>query len=357
MRILHTADIHLRGEKDERWEALRKIIDLARDKKVSVVAISGDLFDRGVDAEKLRPQIRKLFSGIDFKIVLIPGNHDSESYRKGLHFGENIIIIDDPEKPLVIDDKDENVRIWGMPFQDLEREVMARRLQSLSHRFESGSTDILLYHGELLDSFYSRSDFGDEGKRKYMPVKLSFFRDLKVDYVLAGHFHARFSVWRLEQGGYFIYPGSPVSITRRETGVRKVNIFEIGREPQEHPLDTSCFERLEVRLDPFSGEKPDEKIRSAIDTALPHAKILLTVAGYINSDREGMTEKDLIGTIKKLGGNRLVDPEFEFRDIGRLLENSLFRSFEDKLRQSELDPEDAGRVREVAIRAMMEAGQ
>jgi exonuclease SbcD len=70
--------------------------------------------------------------------------------------------------------------------------------------------NILLCHGELLDAFFSRTCFGAEGEGRYMPFKLSYFDDLNIDYVLAGHFHSRFDVWQLKNGGYFVYPGSPI---------------------------------------------------------------------------------------------------------------------------------------------------
>ena len=78
MKILHTADIHLRGDKDERWEALQKLIENGKENKVSIFAICGDLFDKDVDAESLRPKIRELFSNTGFKVLIIPGNHDKD---------------------------------------------------------------------------------------------------------------------------------------------------------------------------------------------------------------------------------------------------------------------------------------
>ena len=87
MKILHTADIHLREYKDERWEALQKLIEVGRQNEVEIFTICGDLFDRGVDAENLRPQIREVFSKTGFKVLIIPGNHDSDSYKSGMYFG------------------------------------------------------------------------------------------------------------------------------------------------------------------------------------------------------------------------------------------------------------------------------
>jgi len=210
MKILHTADIHLKEYEDERWKALQKLIEIGKKENVEIFAISGDLFNKDIDAENLRPKIRELFSHNGFQIVLIPGNHDSDSYKSGMYFGENTTILTDLEDCFEY----KGARIYGIPFEPIGGEEILYKLHSLRDKFtpDKKKKNILLYHGELLDAFFSRKDFGDEGWERYMPVKLSYFKDLNVDYVLAGHFHSNFQVRRLANGGYFVYPGSPLSL-------------------------------------------------------------------------------------------------------------------------------------------------
>ncbi|MGA2573201.1 MAG: metallophosphoesterase [Candidatus Methanomethylicaceae archaeon] len=57
MKVLHTADIHLRTYADDRWATLKKILEVGKEEKIDVLAISGDLFDASVSAENLRPKI------------------------------------------------------------------------------------------------------------------------------------------------------------------------------------------------------------------------------------------------------------------------------------------------------------
>ncbi len=45
MKILHTADLHLRSENDERWAALTAVVDIGKKQKADVLVIAGDLFD------------------------------------------------------------------------------------------------------------------------------------------------------------------------------------------------------------------------------------------------------------------------------------------------------------------------
>jgi len=350
MKILHTADIHLREYGDGRWKTLQTLIETGKKEKIELFVISGDLFDKGIDAEILRPKIREIFSNNGFKIVLIPGNHDSESYKDGLYFGEDTIILTALDKPFEYN----NIRIWGLPFEPIEEEKILDSLHSIADKLTLDKKNILLYHGELIDALFSRKDFGEEGEDRYMPVKLSYFKDLNIDYVLAGHFHSRFDVWELDNGGYFVYPGSPISITKRETGQRKVNIFEIGRPPKEYCLDTPHFEEVIVRFDPFIRKNPVEVVKEHLEIIHPEASIILTIKGYINSEKIKMSETEVVKQIREIIKGKSVEEHFEFRDIHAILEDDLFKSFIKKLEQSNYDDEKRKQLRDMAIKAMVE---
>ncbi|MCK4385983.1 MAG: metallophosphoesterase [candidate division Zixibacteria bacterium] len=353
MKILHTADIHLKGYEDERWKVLQKLIEIGKKEKIEIFVISGDLFDKGIDAENLRPKIREVFSNTGFKIILIPGNHDSDSYTKGMYFGEDTEILTDLHNPFLYKD----VRIWGIPFEPAKAEDILRKLQSLADKLTTDKKDILLYHGELLDAFFSRHDFGEEGEERYMPVKTSYFKDLSIDYVLAGHFHSRFEVWELDSGKYFVYPGSPISITKRETGQRKVNIFEIGKPPKEYLLDTPHFEEVVIEFDPFEDVNPIEVVRRRFERLQAEATAILTVKGFVNGAAIGASETDLVRQIEQIAADRCVDKRWdcEFKDIGLILEDDLFKNFIRKLEQTDCEEEKKKQMRHMAIQAMMQA--
>jgi len=351
MRILHTADIHLREYEDDRWKTLKKLIEIGQEKEVEIFIVSGDLFDKGIDSETLRPRIREIFSNNGFKIILIPGNHDRESYKSGMYFGEDTIILRDLNEPFEYKD----LMIWGLPFEPIEGEKIPNKLRSLANNLTTDKKNILLYHGELLDAFFSRKDFGEEGEGRYMPVKLSYFKDLNVDYVLAGHFHSKFDMWKLEKGGYFVYPGSPISITKREIGQRKVNIFEVGKPPEEYTLNTPHFEEVVIEFDPFGEENPVEIVKEHLQGVHPKASIILTIKGYINSEKIKMSESGLVRQIREITRRKSVEEHLEFRDIHTILEDDLFKSFIKKLEQSDYDEKKKKQMRDIAIRAMMRA--
>jgi len=351
MKILHTADIHLKEYEDDRWKTLQRLIEIGKKEGVEIFVISGDLFDKGIDANTLRPKIRGIFSNNGFKIILIPGNHDSESYKSGMYFGEDVFVLTDLNDPFEYKD----LMIWGLPFEPIEGEKILNKLHSLANNLATDKRNILLYHGELLDAFFSRKDFGKEGEGRYMPVKLSYFKDLNVDYVLAGHFHSKFDMWKLENGGYFVYPGSPISITKREIGQRKVNIFEVGKPPKEYSLDAPHFEEVVIEFDPFVEKNPVEIVKKHLEGVHSEASIILTIKGYINSEKIKISESDLVRQIREITKRKSVEEHLEFRDIHTIFEDDLFKSFMKKLEQIDYDEEKKKQLCDLTIKAMMEA--
>jgi len=350
MKILHTADIHIQKYNDERWKALDYLIKLARTKKVNVVVISGDLFNSDTDANKLRTKIRDLFSKAECQVLIIPGNHDAKSYPEGIFFGDQVTIVRDFQTPVKIDD----AVFWGFPYEDLKDEEILRRLHEASNLAVEDASHILLIHGELLDTVGFWENYGEEGHRRYFPIKLDYFHSLNWDYVLAGHFHTNFDVHQFSPKKYFVYPGSPVSVTKREIAPRKVNLFEVGKAPKAHVLETAYYEPLEINLDPFIKIDPVSLIQDTIHQLPRHARLLLSVNGYFDSRKLGKTEEELSKSIKTAASKRCDFLELGFRDIHNILEDDLFIMFEKKLRKLELDPAVKDEVRYFTIKAMME---
>src|SRR6056297_401052 len=80
-RILHCSDLHLvcTGEaKEYGLSVLREILDIARDESVSLILMSGDLFDSRRDFETLLPEVDSLLGEKldNVPMLLLPGNHE-----------------------------------------------------------------------------------------------------------------------------------------------------------------------------------------------------------------------------------------------------------------------------------------
>ncbi len=348
MKILHTADLHLTDEAPERWEALEELAGLARDHRVSALVVVGDLFDRHVEAEKLRGRLRSVFGGGDFRTVILPGNHDYKAYMSGLYFGENVTVLNSWEEPLRFD----SFILWGLPYERLSGEHLVQRLQEMAVRMDPAENNLLLYHGELLDAYFSRQELGDEGEQRYMPAKLSYFEPLPLKYVLAGHFHSRYMTWHLPGGGLFIYPGSPVAVTARETGRRVANLVSPDQSPIEISLNSFHYETLRIELDPFAQEDPISILEERLKGLHPSAKVVLTVRGLFNSARLGINETELAEGIKEIAKSRCTaEPTFEFHDVQHVMEDDLFKQFNSRLDVEEYPPELKEQIKEMVISA------
>lgn len=357
MKVLHTADLHIRKKGDERWQALEKVIGLCTTYKVDVLVIAGDMFDKGIDGESLRPHVRKLFEESSFTTLILPGNHDYEVFESGRYWGSNVQVINDYIKPY----KTKDVNFWGLPYEELREEEVLERLYDINERMDDEKTNILIFHGELTDTYQWLKGFGDEGNKRYMPVKKAYFKDTKIKYVLAGHFHTNFDVIELPTGGYFVYPGSPVSVTSKELGKRKVNLFEVGKAPKEVTLDTFCYEYIQIDLDPFSEKDPvkyvDEQIKTFLNTSGHNCKITVQVKGYIDSSRHAITESDFnehLSKIQEKYGPVISAIYNEIQDLSYIFNNDLFREFTKRLQEKGFDNDEKKEITEYVIKAMME---
>lgn len=342
--------MHLRATGDERWSALEKVLEIARAHRVSLIVIAGDFFSRQLDAHLLKVPLRKLMQSVDCPVVILPGNHDVLALSAGDDYGENVTVMASHETHLDIGD----VRLFGLPFEKIVGERVLERLLSIKSRIRPAASNILLYHGELLDLSYSGKSFGDEERSGYMPVRLSFFDNLGLDYVLAGHFHSNFEAVRYS-GGYFVYPGSPVSVTKKETGIRKVNLFEVGEPPRAEIVNSFHYRDVDVYLNPFSMKDPLETIERETRGSHPDARIQLTVSGFVDLEMLGKTEKEFSAAVRSRLSSRVDLVSAQWRDISSVRRNGLFIRFLEKL-EAAGQPEGVKReLRRLAMESMMEA--
>jgi exonuclease SbcD len=352
MKILHTADIHLKSVGDERWKALERVLSVGVENGVSLVAISGDLFDHEIGADNLKAPLRTLFQKYNLGIVIIPGNHDGTAIGTGDFFGSNVSLLTVPGQYVDVDD----ARVFGLPFDREGGEKTLNQIFSLRDSLREDGTNVLLFHGELVDMMFSRDNYGEEEETGYMPVKLSYFAGLGIDYVLAGHFHSNFNIHTYD-GGFFVYPGSPVSLSKKEIGVRKVNIFEAGSPPSEVALDTPYFEPVPVILDPFTGENPLDVIRDAIAAAATRARLSVTIGGFVDLGALGMSESDFAIAVETLRTAQTDSISHDWSDVSRVFEDGLFDRSTDKVDTKEMNGDQKARVRRLIVQAMMEASR
>jgi len=350
MRILHTAYLHLQSASDVRWSALESVVAQASNLQADALTIAGDLFDRDVDAHELRAALREVFERFEGTVILIAGNHDAKGIREGDHFGENVKVITSIECPVDVDD----VRFVGIPFAEGDVEATLVRLHEAGRQIRREATNVLLFHGELLHIAPGASAFGDEDGRDYMPVQLSSFESLGFDYVLAGHFHSTQRV--LDVGkGYFVYPGSPVSITRKETGKRRACLVEMGSAPEAVELETRHFKTVDIHAQPERSAELIATIEGSLRDLDPLATAILTVSGLVNLREIALTEELFAEALKRIAAefNAIVG-ESKWRDVGEVIDTELFRKLEAKLAAGDFGDEERSEIREMLLASLME---
>ncbi len=340
-KILHTADLHLQQVDDERWQALLTILKTAQEQQVDAVTIAGDLFNQDVRSHQLRDKLRTVFSQQNYKIIILPGNHDARSFESGLFFGDNVTIITD-QKILV---KLNQTTISGLPFEPVSASKLGVKLDKLNQKLDPNQTNLVLFHGELTDLFFSSSDFGDEGQQRYMPLKLSLLTKTRIDYLLAGHFHSRSHIkrlpnQRLEQGGYFVYPGSPVAITTKETGPRSVTIIKTGQAPEPKQLETAYYQSINIQLTPDSAKQKITALENQLQQLPTQATGLITVTGFFNQNQVQTTEAELkqkLDQLAKQYHSQLTADGFQAKDITRIVNSGLYQAVMQQIAKTEFD--------------------
>ena len=58
------------------------VLDKAEALKADVLVISGDMFDKHVEAQRLKTALRAMFEAHSTPVVILPGNHDQKGLER-----------------------------------------------------------------------------------------------------------------------------------------------------------------------------------------------------------------------------------------------------------------------------------
>ncbi len=252
MRLLHTSDWHL-GRSFHREDMLGAqaafvdhLVDTVASENVDAVVIAGDIYDRAlppVDAVQLCNEALRRLTGLDVRIVIISGNHDS---AQRLGFGSDLMeaagvhLRTDPAsigEPVMLEDRHGPLACYGIPYTEpgLVRQrwelgershtaalghAMSRVRDDLATR-PAGTRSVVAAHafvtgGEASDSERDIS-VGGVGN-----VPASVFAG--ADYAALGHLHGRQAIADTVR-----YCGSPLAYSFSEEHQRKGSwLVDIG---------------------------------------------------------------------------------------------------------------------------------
>jgi DNA repair exonuclease SbcCD nuclease subunit len=341
--------VHLSRKNPRTLEALQDVLNLARKNKVDLLTISGDLFESEEDAEVLRPELRtRVFSGNDFEIIVIPGNHDSEAYRKNLDFGSDLRVLTKVPFDVI---KKEKVAIIGVPFLEKPSEDLIAQLREAR---DKELVNILLLHCTL-DISYGLADFGEEKEREYFPIDSYTLSGLGFDYILAGHFHADFIKKDLGEGRQFVYPGSPISLNWKHLGKRKAALLDIEKgDVKQIPLNSFYYDKLEVQIKPGFETQKLHEIREWVEGHVSEiCELKIAVTGYGE-----MSEPEFSDLLKRSAGSAEIE-ENKYRNVEEILKHPIYDDFKRLLDKKESSTEEKENInyRIIEVLSELKAGR
>lgn len=336
---MHTSDLHLSENRPETFAALEKILNKCRERKVDLLTVGGDLFDSERDAEVLRPKLRRIFSENPFQIIAIPGNHDKDAYSANLDFGPDLRIA--TTEPFEMYSYN-GISVVAVPYQDQPSD---RLLSELGNAAKDAKTRVLLIHCTL-DIGFTSYGFGEETAKIYFPVSSEILSRLKYDFVLAGHFHTETCKKSLNGNRCFIYPGSPISHTKKERGKRQVVLIdtEIG-ETKGIFLDSFYHDSAQLHVSPGKEEETLQTLKDWMALrSTDDCKLEVTVTGFLK-----ISEPEFRKALESIGKNAEIF--HEYRNVERVLAHPIYDRFLKKLDADE-EIEDKENVRNFVIDAM-----
>ena len=347
IKLVHTADIHLKREDPFRLNILSWIISKTKELADGLI-IAGDLFENNTEASFLRGSVREIFEKIqNLPIFIVPGNHDYSSYSPDTFYGENVVVFNSPAFHIIPG----GMRIIGIPFKP------GSDFSTLIEKIKiNPDTDIVITHGTLYDRESSRiyTELGEDAK--YMPV-YKWDIENKMRYLALGHYHSRFI--HLTYGKtQVVYPGSPVATSKRATGMRYLALGHFKRsEPvriERIPVEISPYwKKIEWMVFPGKEEKVVKKIEKDIQKARG-TKTMLDghIKGSIAISEIDFREK--IREIEQKYQNefKLLELQIEVSYWTDILKNPTIASFVEKLEKVNRDDSVKQRALELTLSAL-----
>ena len=258
VKILHTADIHIGAAESflganadlRRFETLvtfERIIDLAKEQNVHIIALAGDLFDSNrVEERFVSAVFDKIAAAAPIKVVFAAGNHDplnSESPFLTRDLPENLYVLGVKDECICFEEL--GVKVYGRSFEN----NCLKGEESFGIPTEKGDyVNLLVQHGEL------KSDLNSD----YNAITPKFVKTSGMDYIALGHVHKRSEIGRIDDT-FFAYCGCPEGQGFDELDQKGVYLGEIGRGVCELQFVSvskrqHVYEKIDVSALKDSGE-------------------------------------------------------------------------------------------------------
>ncbi|MBD3861079.1 DNA repair exonuclease [Bacillus sp. 28A-2] len=224
LTFIHAADLHLDSPfagmsnlpsqifkrlKESTFQSAKNMFDLAIDRAVDFVLLSGDLFDESNRSLKAQLFLRNQFLKLQthgIEVFMIYGNHDHLSGEwTPIEWPENVHVFSSstPSEQSYYRGEQFVASIYGFSYK--ERAVY-ENMTAHYVKTTDAAYHIAMLHGTLA---------GQEGHDAYAPFQLQQLLSRDFDYWALGHIHKRAL---LHEAPFIIYPGNLQGRHIKETG-------------------------------------------------------------------------------------------------------------------------------------------
>lgn len=314
MKILHTADLHLRNEQD--IPALRAVLRTAQNEGAGLVLIAGDLFDASADGRSLEAALLPLWQEYKGDVLIVPGNHDIKYLKNRRELAENVTVASAEPFSLC---KVENTVFLCVPYQA-----------------NKSLKDIALPRHEA-DALVTHGTFGSDAEGRYFPISPADIAG-KYRYAALGHYHTWFD--KYIEGCLAVNPGAPRQTRRSDRGARYVSLVDSNSwltERIELPVSFTEYKTLAVSVLDSHAEIA-ERIAASAAFLSQHAlaQLHLTIKGSLVYSELSLAKRiqlwaDILGE-KGIDIHRISwDLKNVTQITGDILYSSFTRSMIDKL--------------------------
>ena len=328
-RFLHAADIHLdsplRGlevHEDAPVESIRgatrrafdNLINLAIEKKIDFIVISGDLYDgdwkdynTGLFFAGRMGRLNK--AGI--KVFIVSGNHDAASQiTRAMPLPDNVTLFSS-RKPQSVKIEELDVTIHGQsyPSRTVTENLVSHYPQQTAHSFNIG-----LLHSSLT---------GREGHESYAPCTVDELKSKGYDYWALGHIHQREIV---SEAPWIVFPGNIQGRHIKETGSKGATLVTVEDghvvAVTRHDLDVLRWSICRLNLSECeTNESVYEAVRQIFEQELERAdgkplalRLILTGKCPVHTqllDRTAQWTEEFRGIATSLGDIWLEKVQFQ----------------------------------------------
>ena len=354
--FIHTADLHLKKEIEDWPELLQWLLDKCMERDAALI-VAGDFFDSKEESVKTRDIVREIFDrSPEVSKFILSGNSDTDAFPEGTDLGSDVHLLDTP--PYTAKNY-RDVEIIGFPFVHNS----SLRSQLADYGAPEGPK-IAVVHG----TYFSKGTsvyFAEVRERggDYFPIYSSDIEDLGACYAALGHYHGQHSSFVYGET-VVCYPGTPIALSSRETGIRSVVSVIVDTESGEVDI-----ERIPVPVGVYNVREEYEVFACFEEDTLANLKTFLQ--GRADS-RANMTVrlKGNIHLLERDMNNRLSELRNEFgRKYARLTlrnETTSYRSLIDQrplvreymarlAAMDDLDDETKARALELGLHAFDKA--